>query len=118
MDDVLSCEWSTSKYIVLADDLQLESREGKKKGLKNSGYDKNGAFALEIVNGRYYHWTVLQSHMLSNSRRFFDFVPVACSAGVLLGRADVMSSRSFIPPAMFDLELEWTVGVDSKYPKY
>ena len=55
MDDVLSCEWSTSKYIVLADDLQLESRERKKKGLKNSGYDKNGAFALEIVNGRYYH---------------------------------------------------------------
>ena len=29
----------------------------------------------------------------------------------LLGRANVISSRSFIRSAMFDLELEWTVGV-------
>ena len=36
---------------------------------------------------------------------------LACSAGVLLGRANVISSRSFIRPAMFDLELEWTVEV-------
>ena len=26
-------------------------------------------------------------------------------------RANVISSRPFIRPAMFDLELEWTVGV-------
>ena len=35
----------------------------------------------------------------------------ACSAGVLLVRANVISSRSFIRPAMFDLKLDWTVGV-------
>ena len=29
----------------------------------------------------------------------------------LLGQANVISSRSFIRSAMFDLELEWTVGV-------
>ena len=34
---------------------------------------------------------------------------LACSAGVLLVRANVISSRSFIRPAMFDFELEWTV---------
>ena len=33
---------------------------------------------------------------------------IAC---VLIGRANVISSRSIISPAMFDLELEWTVGV-------
>ena len=32
-------------------------------------------------------------------------------AGVLLERVNVISSRSFIRPAIFDLELEWTVGV-------
>ena len=32
-------------------------------------------------------------------------------AGVLLGQANVISSRSLIRPALFDLELEWTVGV-------
>ena len=36
---------------------------------------------------------------------------LACSAGVLLERANVISSRSFIRPAMFDLKLEWTVEV-------
>ena len=36
---------------------------------------------------------------------------VACSAGVLSGRANVISSQSFIRPVMFDLEWEWTVGV-------
>ena len=36
---------------------------------------------------------------------------LACSAGVLLGRAKVRSSRSFFRPAMFDLESEWTVEV-------
>ena len=36
---------------------------------------------------------------------------VACSAGVLLLRANGISSRSFIRPAMFDLLLDWTVGV-------
>ena len=40
-----------------------------------------------------------------------DFkIKLACSAGVLLVRANVKSSQSFIRPAMFDLELEWTVG--------
>ena len=29
-------------------------------------------------------------------------------------RASVISSRSFIRPAMFDLQLEWTVGVGGK----
>ena len=38
-----------------------------------------------------------------------DFkIKLACSAGVLLVRANVKSSQSFIRPAMFDLELEWT----------
>ena len=32
-------------------------------------------------------------------------------AGVFLGRANVITSRSIISPAMFDLELEWTVGL-------
>ena len=32
-------------------------------------------------------------------------------AGVLLERVNVISSRSFIRPAIFDLEIEWTVGV-------
>ena len=36
---------------------------------------------------------------------------VACSASVLLVRANAISSRSFIRSAMFNLELEWTVGV-------
>ena len=36
---------------------------------------------------------------------------IACSAGVLLEEANVISSRSFIRPAMFHLELGWTVGV-------
>ena len=36
---------------------------------------------------------------------------LACSAGVLLSRANVMSSRSFFRSTMFDLELEWTVEV-------
>ena len=36
---------------------------------------------------------------------------IACSVGFLLVGANVISSRSFIRPAMFDLELEWTVGV-------
>ena len=31
-------------------------------------------------------------------------------AGVLLVRANVISSRSFIQPAMFDLQSKWTVG--------
>ena len=39
---------------------------------------------------------------------------LAYSAGVLLVRASVISSRSFIRPAMFDLQLEWTVGVGGK----
>ena len=33
-----------------------------------------------------------------------------CIACVLIGRANVISSRSIISPPMFDLELEWTVG--------
>ena len=37
--------------------------------------------------------------------------PLACSAGVLLVRANAKSSRSFVRPAIFDLQLEWTVGV-------
>ena len=32
-------------------------------------------------------------------------------AGVLLGRANVITSRLIISPAMFDLELKWTVGL-------
>ena len=44
-----------------------------------------------------------------------DFkIKLACSAGVLLVRANVKSSQSFIRPAMFDLELEWTVGVGGR----
>ena len=35
----------------------------------------------------------------------------ACCAGVSLGRSNVISSGSSIQPAMFDLELEWTVRV-------
>ena len=38
-------------------------------------------------------------------------ISVACSAGVLLVRANAKSSRSFVRPAIFDLQLEWTVGV-------
>ena len=37
--------------------------------------------------------------------------PLACSAGVFLVRANAKSSRSFVRPAIFDLQLEWTVGV-------
>ena len=36
---------------------------------------------------------------------------IACSVCFLLVGANVLSSRSFIRPAVFDLELEWTVGV-------
>ena len=36
---------------------------------------------------------------------------VACSAGVLSVQANVISLWSFIQQAMFDLQLEWTVGV-------
>ena len=36
---------------------------------------------------------------------------IAWSAGVLLVRDDAKSSRSFVRPAIFDLQLEWTVGV-------
>ena len=36
---------------------------------------------------------------------------LARSAGVLLGRANVISLWSVFWPAMFDLELEWTVEV-------
>ena len=36
---------------------------------------------------------------------------LARSADVLLGRANVISSRSVFRPAMFDFELEWTVEV-------
>ena len=39
------------------------------------------------------------------------FVRVARSAGVYLVRANAIGLRSFIPPAMFDLESEWTTGV-------
>ena len=42
-----------------------------------------------------------------------DFkIKLACSAGVLLVRANVKSSQSFIRPAMFDMQLEGTVGVE------
>ena len=36
---------------------------------------------------------------------------LACSAGILLVRANAKSSRSFIQPVISDLQLEWTVGV-------
>ena len=36
---------------------------------------------------------------------------LACSAGVLLVRANAKSSRSFVRLAIFDLQLEWAVGV-------
>ena len=39
---------------------------------------------------------------------------LACRAGDLLGRANVISSRSFIRLATFDLELEWTVEVEGR----
>ena len=35
---------------------------------------------------------------------------IARSASVLLVRANVISSRSFIQPAMFDFQSKWTVG--------
>ena len=38
----------------------------------------------------------------------------ACSADFLWVRAKVVSSRSFIRPAMFYFELEWTVGVGGR----
>ncbi|RMX38736.1 hypothetical protein pdam_00012436, partial [Pocillopora damicornis] len=34
---------------------------------------------------------------------------LVCSASVLLVRANLIGSRSFIRPVMFDLELEWTI---------
>ena len=44
-----------------------------------------------------------------------DFkIKLACSAGVLLVPANVKSSQSFIRPAMFDWEFEWTVGVGGR----
>ena len=36
---------------------------------------------------------------------------VASSAGVLSVQANVISLWSFIQPVMFDLQLEWTVGL-------
>ena len=42
---------------------------------------------------------------------FSNVLKLACSVGILLGRANVISSRSFMRPAMFDLELEWIAGV-------
>ena len=42
---------------------------------------------------------------------FLFITSIAWSAGVLLVRADAKSSRSFVRPAIFDLQLEWTVGV-------
>ena len=42
---------------------------------------------------------------------FLFITSIAWSAGVLLVRAAAKSSRSFVRPAIFDLQLEWTVGV-------
>ena len=39
---------------------------------------------------------------------------LACSAGVLLVRANAKSSRSFVRLAIFDLQLDWTVGVGGR----
>lgn len=39
---------------------------------------------------------------------------VAWSAGASLMRANVISSQSFIRPAMFELELEWMVEVEDR----
>ena len=45
----------------------------------------------------------------SNKRKLKLGSMIACSAGVLLGRANVKSAL-FVRAAIFDLELEWTVG--------
>ena len=42
--------------------------------------------------------------------QYYARMPLACSAGILLGQVNVIGLRSFIRLAMFDLELEWTVG--------
>ena len=42
---------------------------------------------------------------------FLFITSIAWSAGVLLVRAAAKSSRSFVRPTIFDLQLEWTVGV-------
>ena len=53
-------------------------------------------------------WTARATLLLSGlSMTLF----IACSVGFLSVGANVISSRSFIRPVMFDLELEWTVGV-------
>ena len=35
---------------------------------------------------------------------------LACCTGILLGQANIISSRTFIRPAMFDLGSGWRVG--------
>ena len=61
-----------------------------------SPYHRSAQLVSRNLSRFQYHWTAIE---------------IACSAGVLLGRANVISQQSFIRPAMFDLELEWTVGV-------
>ena len=50
----------------------------------------------------------LETELFENFENAFALFALA---GVLLGQANVISSRSLIRPALFDLELEWTVGV-------
>ena len=49
----------------------------------------------------------LETELFENFENAFALFALA---GVLLGQANVISSRSLIRPALFDLELEWTVG--------
>ena len=50
----------------------------------------------------------LETELFENFENAFALFALS---GVLLGQANVISSRSLIRPALFDLELEWTVGV-------
>ena len=54
---------------------------------------------------RIYHRQVIEQFALG----IICGTNLASSVGVLLVRANVISSGSFIRPAMFDFELEWTV---------
>ena len=54
--------------------------------------------------------TESDSTSLSSQRRPLD-LPCSPLCRRLIVRANVISSRSFIRPVMFDLGLEWTVGV-------
>ena len=55
-------------------------------------------------------WLGSSSPWVAPPEKYSDHL-TACSAGVLSVPASVMGSRSYIRSAMFELQLEWTVGV-------